>query len=456
MKRSRAQPSPAIPKRMGAKATSGCDTARRLCTLAPVPETPAPFRSVTHVPGWLRVALALAGIAALACPPLPASGPSGWRSLSKGWCSCSPVCGAATGRSHGPGCSAVVGPSLTAPAGMSGSARRSPGWPRSRCSRWRSGSSASTETSGWTRSSPWTTTPTARSERSSRPMRRTTTCSTRSRPRHDRSLRVRGVGRPSAGARGRRPLRPRPLLGRARGLRRLPSLLAALGLAVAYHHVFFSQNARGYAPSLLFGLLASGLLVRCAPRRRLVGSGGCTRRPGRCARSRYRRGFVLVGQAWSSPRPRRRLAPSGGLRVVRPLLVRGVRPTPSSGRARAGVRRRRLAGRERRPGRVEPTEAGFEPLSLDFARGLLDDVSARGPLAGARPSPCRSSASSVFVSLRAARLGAPRRPIARPAAPCILRRRPWSRLLAAVPGRARVSGPARGGGDRARRRAVAR
>ncbi len=40
------------------------------------------------------------------------------------------------------------------------------------------------------------------------------------------------------------------------------SLAAALLLAVSYHHIFFSQNARGYSAYLFFSLLASALLVR--------------------------------------------------------------------------------------------------------------------------------------------------------------------------------------------------
>src|SRR5262249_20183377 len=43
---------------------------------------------------------------------------------------------------------------------------------------------------------------------------------------------------------------------------RLHSLAAAFLLAVSYQHVFFSQNARGYTASLLFGLLAATLLAR--------------------------------------------------------------------------------------------------------------------------------------------------------------------------------------------------
>ena len=40
------------------------------------------------------------------------------------------------------------------------------------------------------------------------------------------------------------------------------ALLAALLMAVSYHHVWFSQNARGYTGLLFFGLLAALLLVR--------------------------------------------------------------------------------------------------------------------------------------------------------------------------------------------------
>lgn len=44
-------------------------------------------------------------------------------------------------------------------------------------------------------------------------------------------------------------------------LSRGASLAAALMLATSYHHVFFSQNARGYTAYLFFALLSSGLLV---------------------------------------------------------------------------------------------------------------------------------------------------------------------------------------------------
>lgn len=40
------------------------------------------------------------------------------------------------------------------------------------------------------------------------------------------------------------------------------SLGAALVLAVSYHHIFFSQNARGYVPYIFFSLVSSGLLVK--------------------------------------------------------------------------------------------------------------------------------------------------------------------------------------------------
>ncbi len=41
---------------------------------------------------------------------------------------------------------------------------------------------------------------------------------------------------------------------------RWAGLGAALLLAVSYHHIFFSQNARGYTSYLFFSLLSSGLL----------------------------------------------------------------------------------------------------------------------------------------------------------------------------------------------------
>jgi len=40
------------------------------------------------------------------------------------------------------------------------------------------------------------------------------------------------------------------------------ALAGALLLAVSYHHVFFSQNARGYAAYMFFALVSSGLLAR--------------------------------------------------------------------------------------------------------------------------------------------------------------------------------------------------
>lgn len=52
-------------------------------------------------------------------------------------------------------------------------------------------------------------------------------------------------------------------------LGRPASLAAALLLAVSSHHVFFSQNARGYSAYLLFSLLGSGLLVKALREDRL-------------------------------------------------------------------------------------------------------------------------------------------------------------------------------------------
>jgi mannosyltransferase len=45
-------------------------------------------------------------------------------------------------------------------------------------------------------------------------------------------------------------------------LSRWASVAAAAVLAVSYHHIFFSQNARGYSAALFFTLATSGLLIR--------------------------------------------------------------------------------------------------------------------------------------------------------------------------------------------------
>ena len=45
-------------------------------------------------------------------------------------------------------------------------------------------------------------------------------------------------------------------------LSRWASVMATAVLAVSYHHIFFSQNARGYSAALFFALATSGLLIR--------------------------------------------------------------------------------------------------------------------------------------------------------------------------------------------------
>jgi mannosyltransferase len=46
------------------------------------------------------------------------------------------------------------------------------------------------------------------------------------------------------------------------GLTRIASLGAALLFATSYHHIFFSQNARGYTAYLFFALVSTGALLR--------------------------------------------------------------------------------------------------------------------------------------------------------------------------------------------------
>lgn len=52
-------------------------------------------------------------------------------------------------------------------------------------------------------------------------------------------------------------------------LPRYASLGAALLVAVSYHHIFFSQNSRGYAAYLFFAVLSSGLVCRALESGRL-------------------------------------------------------------------------------------------------------------------------------------------------------------------------------------------
>ena len=54
----------------------------------------------------------------------------------------------------------------------------------------------------------------------------------------------------------------------ARIWERVPALVGTLLFAVSYHHVYYSQNARGYTAFIFFGLVATGLLLRLLPERR--------------------------------------------------------------------------------------------------------------------------------------------------------------------------------------------
>lgn len=54
-----------------------------------------------------------------------------------------------------------------------------------------------------------------------------------------------------------------------RAVPRRVRLAAAALLAVSYHHVFFSQNARGYSPYLFFSIATTGLFLRALDRDRL-------------------------------------------------------------------------------------------------------------------------------------------------------------------------------------------
>jgi len=100
------------------------------------------------------------------------------------------------------------------------------------------------------------------------------------------------------------------LLG-SRLLARRQAFLAAALLAVSYHHVWFSQNARGYALLGFFAVLGAWLLLRCFddPRRRWAVAYGAAIALG--AWTHLTMVFVAVGHAaacglaFAAARPRR-------------------------------------------------------------------------------------------------------------------------------------------------------
>lgn len=100
------------------------------------------------------------------------------------------------------------------------------------------------------------------------------------------------------------------------------SLAAVLMLAVSYHHIFFSQNARGYTAYMLFGLLAAGLLVRALqedrPRHWALFVGAALL----CLSAHLTAGFVLVGQGIASLVALILIARQSGLRAAIPMLRR--------------------------------------------------------------------------------------------------------------------------------------
>ena len=67
------------------------------------------------------------------------------------------------------------------------------------------------------------------------------------------------------------------------------SLLAAALLTFSYHHVWFSQNARGYTGLLFWTLLSSWLLLRAL-------RNGAARRNGFCMRFRLHWGCIPISQ----------------------------------------------------------------------------------------------------------------------------------------------------------------
>ena len=79
-------------------------------------------------------------------------------------------------------------------------------------------------------------------------------------------------------------------------LRSREALLAAALLAGAYHHIFFSQNARGYAGVMLFSLLGTGFFLRALTRGRVVDWTGYVASMTLAFATMILAAFVLAGQ----------------------------------------------------------------------------------------------------------------------------------------------------------------
>jgi len=165
----------------------------------------------------------------------------------------------------------------------------------------------------------------------------------------------------------------RPLLGDAR------SLAAAALLAVSSQHILFSQNARGNTASLLFGLLATGALVRALREDRMRWWLLYVATAVLCVAAVPTGGFIIAAHVLVCVVVAVRLRASGALAQLlgRLTLVFGaiVALTLQLYAPVIGKIGPAAQGAWNEPG------AGTSVLSTGFLRGLADDVSAgAGPL----------------------------------------------------------------------------
>lgn len=182
-------------------------------------------------------------------------------------------------------------------------------------------------------------------------------------------------------------------------LSRRASLGAALLLAVSYHHVFFSQNARGYTAYLLFALLATRLLVDGLRADRATAWGAYVVAVTLGFASLLNTGFVLAAHA---------VVGSGALWAVR---RRGDRAAPLARRlamvfTTAAVASLQLYVVALPEVYVVITHVykgqgtGFAPFSLEFAREIARGVSAGfGPGVVAAAVPFMLAGLAGFVVL---------------------------------------------------------
>lgn len=139
---------------------------------------------------------------------------------------------------------------------------------------------------------------------------------------------------------------------------RMPALLGTSLFAVSYHHIYYSQNARGYSALIFFGLLATGLLLRLLdqeePRRDRRIAAGYSVAIGLGLYAMLLMTFIVAGHASVLVACRR-------WRALIPL---------AAGVGLAALLYAPMAPSLMEYYRTHPADTGYRLLSIEFARAL--------------------------------------------------------------------------------------